>query len=94
MIDLTKLLENFEDGRDVLVCLSFGDEFILYDFEMVDESIYDRNDIVLATIRKVLMSKFKYRCETMIELDLTDIVSLSDPNTKHVFYKKPNKNSE
>ncbi len=91
MITLANILENFEDGQDVRVHLSNGDEFILYDFEMVDESIYDREGIALANIRSVLKSKFKYRCETKIELSLKDIVNLSDPDTGYSFYAKGHK---
>lgn len=78
---LSDLLEGFQDGQDILVRLKNGDEFRLYDFEMVDESIYDRNDLVIATIRDVLASKFRYRNGTKLEFSLGDVLSLTDPVT-------------
>ncbi|HYQ70565.1 MAG TPA: hypothetical protein VET88_01410 [Gammaproteobacteria bacterium] len=86
MTDLPSLLEDFEDGQDILVNLKNGDEFLLYDFEMVDESIYGRKDLVMATIRRVIESKFRYRHGTKIELSIHDIVSLKDPVSEISYY--------
>jgi hypothetical protein len=83
---LTVLLEGFEDGQRVLVRLNNGDEFVLYDFEMVDESIYDRDDLVVATISNVISSRFRYRNGTKLEFALGDITSLSDPNTGAYYF--------
>jgi len=86
MIDLPFVLESFKDGQGVLVSLIDGEEFTLYDFEMVDESIYDRTDLVMATIRRVVKSKFRYRNETKIELSIHDIKSLKDPDSGFFYY--------
>lgn len=88
MMNLSAVLEGFNDGRDVLVGLKNGDSYILYDFEMVDESIYSRNDLVMASIRAVLHSDFRYRKETKIELLITDIVSLRHPVTGFSYFQK------
>jgi len=81
MMTLLNLLEGFKDGQDILVRLKNGDEFNLYDFEIVDESIYDRNDLVMATIRHVVFSKFHYRNGTKLEFVLSDVLALTDPVT-------------
>lgn len=78
---LSDLLEGFKDGQDVLVRLKSGDEFRLYDFEMVDESIYGRNDLAIATIREVVASGFRYRNGTKLEFALGDVLTLTDPAT-------------
>ena len=81
MIALSALLESFQDGQDVLVQLKNGNVYLLHDFEMVDESIYDRNDVVMATIGEVISSSFPYRKGTLLELELDDIANVLDPIT-------------
>ncbi len=87
MNELIEMLEGYALGRKILVRLKGNEEFILYDFEWVDESIYDRSDLVTASISEVLKSKFKYKIDTMIEISVLDILSLSDPLTESFFYK-------
>lgn len=86
MMALSDVLEGFKDGQNVLVRLKNGDEFILYDFEMVDESIYGRTDLVVANIREVLNSRFRYRKGTLLELAIGDIASLKDPTTGFSYF--------
>jgi hypothetical protein len=87
MMALSELLEGFDDGQKVLVSLKNGDEFVLYDFEMVDESIYDRNDLVVASISDVTSSKCRYRNGTKLEFALGDIATLKDPITGNCYFK-------
>ncbi len=87
MKSLAILLEDFEDGQKVKVRLVNGDEFILYDFEMVDETIYDRNDLVVATIGDVISSNFRYRRGTKLEFSLEQIACLSNPTTGSDYYE-------
>ncbi len=87
MMKLSNLLENFKDGKDVLVRLESGDVFVLYDFEIVDESIYDRDDYVLSTMREVIRSEFNYRDGTKLEFTLGDIADLIDPITRVSYLK-------
>jgi len=86
MNKLSTILEDFKDGQEVLVSLKNNDEFILYDFEMIDESIYDRSDLVMASVKNVVKSKFIYREETKIEISIDDIVKLRDPDSGLSFY--------
>ncbi|WP_221897512.1 hypothetical protein [Bathymodiolus japonicus methanotrophic gill symbiont] len=80
------MLEDFEDGQDVLVKLRNNDEYLLYDFEMVDESIYDCDDVVMATISSVIKSDFCYKNGTKIELSINDIVELKDPCNEFQYF--------
>ena len=86
MNKLSTILEDFKDGQEVLVSLKNNDEFILYDFEMIDESIYDRSDLVMASVKNVVKSKFIYREETKIEISIDDIVKLRDQDSGLSFY--------
>lgn len=87
MMTISDLLEGFEDGQKVLVSLKNGDKLMLYDFEMVDESIYNRSDLVVATISDVISSKFRYRNGTKLEFAVGDIEELSDPVTGDCYFK-------
>lgn len=79
MTRVNALLESIADGKNIRVQLSDGDVFILYDFEMVDESIYHRTDVVIATIRNVLASKYRFQEGTKLEIFINDIIRLDDP---------------
>ena len=50
MKSLSGILEGIEDDLEVHVDFSNGDIFGLTNFEMVDESIYQRQDLCLADI--------------------------------------------
>jgi len=78
MIGLGDLLESLDSGQKVELELTNGSKFVLYDFEMVDESIYDRADLVVATIDEVLISEFQYRVGAYIELAIGDIVLVDE----------------
>jgi hypothetical protein len=86
MNELIEMLEGFADGQKVLVRLKGNEEFILYDFELVDESIYERSDLVMASISDVLNSQFKYKVGTKIEISVLDVISLNDPVTEDCFF--------
>jgi|GEM_PF-3907100 len=88
MKELISMLENLPLGERVLVRLKGNEEFILYDFEWVDESIYGRSDLVTASISKVLNSKHAYKIDTMIEISMSDVISLGDPVTGSLFYTR------
>jgi len=87
---LSDLLEKFEDGQNVLVSFENGDEFVLFDFEIVDESIYDRSDLALATISDVNCSKSRYTKGTKLEFALGDICELNDPVKRTCYFRKLN----
>jgi hypothetical protein len=87
MMALLDLLEGFKDGQEIIVRLKNGDEFRLYDFEMVDESIYNRKDLVVATIREVVTSRFSYRNGTKLEFALGDVLALTDPVTGYRYFE-------
>ncbi len=57
MKSLPEILENIEDGLESLVELSNGDSFGLVDFELADESIYERQVLCVADI----VSKIKVK---------------------------------
>jgi hypothetical protein len=87
MTMLIDLLEGFEDGQKVLISLKDNEKFVLYDFEMVDETIYNRSDLVIATISEVINSRFRYRNETILEFEIGDITELKDPISGDCYFK-------
>jgi len=82
-----QVLEELSIDQKVRVALDSGDEFILSGFERVDESIYDRGDLIVAGIDEVLVSKFRYKVGTLIELSLVDIAEVQDVQSgKSILY--------
>ena len=88
MIDLAELLENFADGKDVIVSMKSGEKYILCDFEMVDESMYDRADVCLAKISEVVNSKAIFTVGTKIEISILTICSLEDPKDGTCYFRE------
>lgn len=83
------MLENIDDGREVIVKFINGDCFGLCDFEMVDESIYQRTDLCVADIvRKVNVSHDVYKVGNKLEFSVNDIIEIEDEERQKVLYKK------
>ena len=85
---LMDVFKGFSDGERVLVKLESGDSFLLYDFEEVDGSVYDRDDVLIATIDSIVSSDFSYRVGTTLEFGLGSVEVLSDPAGMNIYYMK------
>ncbi len=77
---LEEILENSDDGEEYIISFYCGDQLGLMDFEMVDESIYERTDMCIADVvsQKICDKKY-YTVGTKIEFSLKDIVSVVSP---------------
>ena len=73
-----RILEDLSVDQKIQVMLDSGDHFILSGFEPVDETIYNRGDLVVAGIDEVVVSEFQYRVGTLIELAIGDIAEARD----------------
>lgn len=89
MKPLFKILEDIENGHEVLVKLSDGDSFGLADFEMVDESIYGRSDLCLCNIvSKIKVGRDVYKVGNKLEFSVNDVIEVVDAaNGKTLFQK-------
>lgn len=87
MNQLAEMLESLDFAQRVEVVLCSGDQFVLSDFETVDESIYNRDDLIVAGIVEVRKSAFRYEVGTLIELALGDITWVKDCETGHMIFE-------
>lgn len=72
-----KYLESLDRDNAHTVLFNNGDELELIGFDRVDESIYDRDDLVVATVVTQLKCDPKFfKPGTMIEFSLADVVSV------------------
>ena len=89
MKSLPEILEGIEDGLETFVRLSNGSCFGLVDFEMIDESIYQRSDLCVADIvSKIEVDHDVYRIGNKLEFSVDDVVELKDVASGNVLYQK------
>ena len=89
MKTLAEILEGIEDHRQTLVRLSNGDCFGLVDFEMVDESIYQRSDLCVGDIvSKVEVQRDVYEIGNKLEFSVEDVLEIEDVESGDVLYRK------
>jgi hypothetical protein len=86
---LEQILIGVEDGKEYLITFSWGDCLGLLDFEMVDKSIYDREDLCVADVsRQIKCDKRFYTVGTAIEFSLYDVTNVLDPENKEELYRR------
>lgn len=87
MKNLERLLEETLDGKELVICFHNGDVLGLADFEMVDQSIYDRSDLCVANIVSPIRCKEHiFKAGGKIEFSLDEIVQIYDAATKEIRY--------
>lgn len=87
MKKLPDILESMPDGRVALLTFKDGDCFGLSDFEMVDESIYERSDICLSNINsKIKVLNDVYSVGTKFEFSLNDVLKVEDAVSGDIMY--------
>ena len=88
MKSLPEIFEGIEDGLEMLVKFSNGNSFGLTDFEMVDESIYQRQDLCLADIvSKVRIKHDVYKIGNKLEFSVDDVVEVKNAVNGDILYK-------
>ncbi len=89
MMQLSKTLEDISDDYEVYISLAYGDCFGLANFEMVDESIYERSDLCLSDIiSKIKVSNDVYRVGNKLEFSINDIIKITDPASGGIIYTR------
>lgn len=89
MKPLAEILEGIEDGREVLVRFSNGNCFGLSDFEMVDESIYQRSDLCVGDIvSKVKVDRDVYKIGNKLEFSVDEVLEVEDVANGSILYRK------
>ena len=74
---ILRIVENWTEGRVVEFTFSSGDVSRYTDFEMVDETIYDRDNLCVA----VLLDKKGIRTPGMAQFDINEIIKIVDGNS-------------
>ena len=87
MNQLMALLEAIPDGEALHVGLG-KQEFILSDFEAVDESIYGRGDVVLANVVRVVSGSQAITQKNKIEFDLAQVTFVRNVDGSKIIYAK------
>jgi hypothetical protein len=86
---LPEILQDVDDGLEVLVKFSNGNVFGLVNCEMVDECIYQRNDVCIADIRsKIKVSNDVYRIGSKLEFSVDDIIGVKSALSGECLYQK------
>jgi hypothetical protein len=86
---LPEILESIGDGLEMLVELSNGNVFGLADFEMVDESIYQRQDLCVADIVSIIHVKNDvYKIGNKLEFSVNDVVEVRNPTNGDIVFHR------
>lgn len=89
MKPLFEILEGIEDNREALVRFSNGNCFGLADFEMVDESIYQRSDLCLCNIvSKIKVDRDVYKIGNKLEFSVDEVLEVEDAANGNILYRK------
>lgn len=89
MKSLPEILESIEDGSETLVKLANGNSFGLVDFEMVDECIYQRQDLCIADIvSKIRVVNDVYKIGSKLEFSVDDVVEVKNAVSGEVLYQR------
>ena len=90
MNKLAELLEEIEDNQEVLIKFFDGECFGLSNFEMVDESIYQKSDICLADMESIIsVNKDVYKVGNKYEFSINEIIEVVDNVSGDVLFRKP-----
>ncbi len=88
-MDLKQVLENTEDDREFIVVFSYGDIFGLTNFEMVDESIYERSDLCVGDVVSIIKCPKKvYRVGNGLQFSIKNVIKVTDATTGDILYQK------
>jgi len=77
-----EIVESWEEGRVVEFSFDGGDIYRYTDFEMVDESIYNNNNLCVA----VLLDNDNIRTSGMAQFDIKKIIKVVDVENNQVLY--------
>ena len=77
-----QIVESWKEGRVVEFSFNGGDIYRYTDFEMVDESIYDNDNLCVA----VLLNAEGIRASGMIQFDIREIIKVVDVENDLVLY--------
>ena len=87
MKELSKILEDIEEEREVIVTFKDGECFGLNNFEMVDESIYNRSDLCDANIISIRSyEKGTLRVGNKMEFSIEEVVKVEDTTNGVLLY--------
>ena len=85
---LDQILEDIEEDREHIVVLSWGDVFGLTNFEMVDESIYERSDLCVGDVVSIKKSKSKaISIGNGLQFSIKDVIKVTDAITGDILYE-------
>ena len=86
--NLISILENIPDNECVYVVFFSGMEIVLKNCENVDETIYDRTDLVIADVEKKVVGDKRFHTPgTKIEFSVNDIKLVKTGDMKTVLYE-------
>ena len=78
-----QIVESWKEGRVVEFSFNGGDIYRYTDFEMVDESIYDNDNLCVA----VLLDADGIRASGMAQFDIREIIKVVDVESDPVLYE-------
>ena len=89
MKNIEEILKNIPDGKEVFTKFFDGNCFGLADFEMVDESIYQRTDVCMCDIITIICDdRNVLRAGNKIEFYINDIIQVKDLENENILYEK------
>ena len=88
MNNLGNLLESTKKNHNYKVTFLDGEIYILTNFEMVDESIYNSLDVCVADVISVIKSESKVITNRVaLEFSVNDIARVEDVESNKVLYE-------
>lgn len=88
MNNLGNLLESTKKNHNYKVTFLDGEIYILTNFEMVDESIYNSLDVCVADVISVIKSESKViNNKEALEFSVNDIARVEDVESNEVLYE-------
>lgn len=83
-----EILLRLPEEKEVTLSFFDGEELVLKNFDMVDESIYDRSDLVCAVLVKINISdKINHNISSMIDFSISDVNRIFDPEKNSILFK-------
>ena len=87
-MDLKQVLENAEDDREFIVVFPDGEVFGLTNFEMVDESIYERSDLCVGDVVSIKKCNSKaLSVGNGLQFSIKDVIKVTDAITGDILYE-------
>jgi hypothetical protein len=78
-----EIVERWQEGKVVELTFNCGDIYRYTDFEMLDESIYDNDNLCVA----VLLDANGIRTNGMAQFDISEIVKVVDVENGQILYE-------